>query len=205
MGWKSRLIIGFVAGFVTSAGIALVTAPRADAIYMSPMYRWHPSVVARAQAYGTSFPNEVASAVANYDAFTHLNLPAPCWEFACGKIEYTQTSYGDTPWGAGLAQPWAWTPSTGWINCVEFWSGNNTGWCDTSSKQVQYAYIFYNTTFWSTLAAYPQNVARHELGHVFGLAHFRGSTNSVMNISESHLHQVLQNYDRTDINSLYPP
>ncbi len=70
---------------------------------------------------------------------------------------------------------------------------------------MQYSYIFYNTTFWNDLAAYPQNVARHELGDVFGLAHFWSGTDSVMNLNERHIHQTLKSYDRTDINNLYPP
>jgi len=99
-----------------------------------------------------------------------------------------------------LAEPWAWTAATGWISCTSFSTGDLTGQCNTTTKQARFAYIYYNT--FDPAPAYPNNVARHELGHVSGLRHWSGTTDSVLNVSEP-WHQSLTSHDRSGINNIH--
>ncbi len=190
-----HLVMGVFA-FVLAFGIAASTVASVFAA-ADLNFRWYGSAIVENR--NTSFGTAISSAVTEYNN-TDLTVS---YSASGSNILYYQADYGNVGW-LGNAQPEA--NNNGWKLCYD-WNGNWTGSCDTFWHRATHAWIYLNTNGNqlggnATLAT---TVVKHELGHVWGLAHVPCSVWSIMEGGPCFpsMPSTIQNDEITWINNNY--
>ena len=82
------------------------------------------------------------------------------------------SSYNNPNW-SGVTIPYVWWLGS-WHQCADWYTGNGDNWC--LNRDVGFAYIYYDVS--DVPNPYPHSdntvrgaVARHEMGHVWGMGH----------------------------------
>jgi hypothetical protein len=152
--------------FVVAATIGLFFAQPTEGAMADQGYRFNSSSVAVGDCT-RNYGFEISSAVANYNDSTDLTMTYI--GHACTTITYTQGDYGVTPWIAiTIARNSSGDP------CADFSNGFMTGNCNKTNKKAAAATIYFNDHY--ALSASSSFSVRHEMGHVFGMAHVTGCT-----------------------------
>ena len=148
---------------------------------------------------GTSYSSYVASAVQDYNLNTHMQATYQ-GENCNSEVIYVEGNYGATGWtGNSVSVNSANQP------CSWFTNTQLTGYCNTTNHKAFGATIFLNDYYPSFTN--PNFEMRHELGHVFGMAHKTDCTvASVMHPFTGYCTYSptsLQTYDISLMNSWY--
>jgi len=117
-----------------------------------------PSVYPLVEDRTEDFDYYIDSAVQDYDDYTDLTVFQCADNGNCGILIHVQADYGDTGWYA-KAHPY----SNG-VHCY-----NNPGYCNHSNHMVDFGYVEWNDHYGQL--PQPGWIARHEMGHNFGLRH----------------------------------
>lgn len=148
----------------------------------------------------TPYGSQITSAVNDFDSNTDLQVNECTW-LCPAKIYSVMYDWGDDD-SAAAADSY----HDGEL-CVP-----GTSNCNETDKKVNSAYINWNSRIPTMPPGYANYVARHEMGHIFGLRHVDCVTAepnpeafySVMNVRCSYsVYEVLQSHDTLDINGKY--
>ena len=183
----------FLSAFYYGGKLAAPTVEAADDLG----YRFNTRSVSVSQCT-TNYGSYISSAVSDYNDNTDLSMTLIT--NSCTLISYTQGDYGATPWIA-VAVP----QNSPTRPCIDISDGDVTGDCNKTTRKASSATIYFND-YYGVLPASHRNFAmRHEMGHVFGLAHVSCSTSSVMKESTdcSSLPSTLRTHEKNLINSWY--
>ncbi len=157
------------------AGAFLLPAKAAAHEFASP-HSWDTSVTAKTSNGATAFATYLSSAANDYTSNTDLDVDycnEPCTE----NISNIMVNRGSN----GLSAQAFWTGNPAYEGRVEWNSHYASGWSSRTKHLL----------------------ARHELGHIFGLDHVPGnSPASVMGQAREHKH-TLHTHDKDDINVKY--
>ena len=138
----------------------------------------------------------VHSAADDYDDNTDLTVKRCSPDSECGNVIHYDGYYGPS-------EPVAWaSPYSYSVKCTND-EHELTGYCNETNHKVDFAYIYYNThyTYDDLLVAV---LARHEMGHVWGLNHTPCSVASVMKPGTcQNQYGNLQQHDKNDVNAKY--
>ena len=151
--------------------------------------------------YNTSYGSQISSANADFNSNTDLTV------YSCGTpcnytIQHINDYVSDADWAAAADS---------------FHQGElcipGTGNCNETTKKVTSGAVVWNTANGPYTDSYANYIARHEMGHIFGLAHAPchaggnyggGSYYSVMAISCPYdARDELEDHDIDDINDKY--
>lgn len=108
--------------------------------------------------YNTSYGSEISSANADFNSNTDLTVYScntPCNE----SIRHLQHNVGNADWAAAAD-----SYSNGSLCLVEI----N---CNETTNKVTYGRVTWNSTHGPYTESYANYLARHEMGHIFGLVH----------------------------------
>lgn len=162
----ASILLSFMAGFAFS----LSNAVYVNAANQLPI-RWI-SNAAIVQNNTSSIP--IGSMVNDYDTSTNLIISTN----GSPNIIAWEGNYGATGWPAGV-QPYAIQPLETY-NCVSWPTLALTGICGWYVNRPNFAYMYFNTGHPAYVSMSKHWMARHEMGHLFGLAHIC-TVKSVMN------------------------
>lgn len=161
---------------------------------------YYTNVENRTSKYGTY----VSNSVSNYYNSTNIS---PTLVSSGGNLVHLDTYDTRGSWWAGTV------PYSGGTKCVSFPDLVSTGYCNSSDHKVDFTYIYWNSyNIPSTASSTNLNfVARHEMGHSYGLAHISeggcvATPSSVMQkfVNCAASTSALTSHDVSDINGLYP-
>lgn len=138
---------------------------------------------------------QVHSAADDYDDNTDLDVDRCSPNSNCGNVIHYSANYGTSD-----AQAWADMYSRS-VKCTNSEHELN-GHCNLTNRKADFAYAIYNTAHSLSGDAY-HYVARHEMGHIWGLAHTPCGTKSVMRYNCNSYYGYLTHHDRVDINAKY--
>lgn len=163
-------------------------------------WKWNTNSTPMATNYNTFYTSPIASAATDYDSNTDLAVHwciSPCNE----SIEHRQQFVGNVDW-TGAADSYS-NGSQCYVDIT----------CDEVSNQVTYGHVIWNSAYGPYTDSYANYLARHEMGHIFGLAHASchaggdyggGSYYSVMAVLCPYGPvDELQDHDIDDINDKY--
>lgn len=160
-------------------------------------WKWDTSSTATMTNINTSYTQQIVNARNDYHINTDL---AVGWcAFPCQANIYHESVQRSMHAWAGAADSY----SNGQL------CDPSRGNCNESSKKVNLAYIRWNSHYGPQPNDYANYIARHEMGHVFGLRHVpceAGSSGhkSVMGVNCSYSAPTrLQSHDISDIDSKY--
>ena len=164
-------------------------------------WKWDTSNIPVVSNYNTPYSGAINSAVSNYDSNTDLTVISciqPCSESVLHVAQYA----GDADWAAAAD-----SYHKGEL-CVP-----GTGNCNETTKKVTSGVVVWNSKHGQFSDSYANYIARHEMGHIFGLKHapcqtggdYGGVTyKSVMAVSCPYdAPDTLQDHDISDINGKY--
>lgn len=162
------------------AGAFLFIGERASAHNYNPDIVWSSSITPRVTDLNTDYESEIQSARRDFNDNTDLAVYRCSW--VCnGNLRHSQADYGDVGWAARTRR-----------------HGN----------PVTHAYVDWNGHY-SQDSFTAHRLARHEMGHAFGLDHVPcgGGPNepniySIMGCPESGV-KVLHDHDIDDMNDKY--
>jgi hypothetical protein len=145
--------------------------------------------------------DEVQFATTDYGVNTDLNTNYYyCGSYCTGNtiVHYADAWY-DKSWAA-LAYPYSYG-----VPCADT-DGVPTGYCNETDHKVDFSYVIWNSTKMPTTDASANYLGRHEMGHVFGLAH--NCSNAYTSVMRGGLCLMekfgsLQAHDISDINAKY--
>jgi hypothetical protein len=183
---------------VLSFGIGVWVVPHADAADLG--YRFFSSIVSVGDCT-TDYGVYTSNAVYDYD--TNTDLTAGYTSGSCSKqVNVVQGSFSGVTWhGAAIAQN-----ASGQL-CSNFNDASLTYLCNTTDKKAVSATIYFNNLRGVFAPIDRYWVTRHELGHVFGMAHMPCTYQSVMAPFEdcgiAPTSFVLRTYDIALINNWY--
>ena len=155
------------------------------------------NVLPIATSVNNPYPQQNRKAVEDYDTNTDLSVRwcnSPCSSF---NIRFIGDGWGETGWIAKT------NPIRDRVLCLV--NGRLSPLrCNETNRKINSATINWNSQYYPHPGIFAHFVARHELGHVFGLAHLNcGSGPSVMVRPCSLSPDTLQPRDIRDINSMY--
>ena len=158
-------------------------------------YRWSSST---AQVYqgSTAYETAIRSAAANYDSFTDLTVSYTSYPGNINAIFFFQENTGPGFLAAAVAY------SNGRA-CSDKSTTALTGYCNTSDRKANYGEVYLNTYYTSEINTKTNWLMRHEMGHVFGMAHGLCNEGSVMQNNCGTLYGSLTGHDINTINSWY--
>jgi hypothetical protein len=126
-------------------------------------WEWDTNVTPVVENRTEDYSDNVGWAVDDYDSNTDLSVDQCEDNGNCGIIIHDQGNWGNSGWD-GYAHALSDNEE-----CIDWETGQWTGNCDDDDNRVDFAWILYNDFYgWYEL---PSFGARHEMGHVFGLAH----------------------------------
>ena len=162
-------------------------------------WKWDTSSAIIVSNYSTRYGTQITGAVNDYNSNTDLAVNScntPCNE----SIRHIQKRVGNVDWAAGAD-----SYSNGSQCNVDIT-------CNETSNKVTYGRVVWNSASGTYSNSYAKAIARHEMGHIFGLAHVNCVTAeidvaafySVMNILCSYpAPGFLRRHDIRDINGKY--
>lgn len=157
-----------------------------------PAFDWDGDVTPEVADYNTQYGQQALSARDDYDSNTDLDVD---WcEYPCSaNIIHYEANMGPTQW---TAEARVYSGST---SCFPI------SYCNESDHEADFAYIYWNSYYGPYDSDAANYLARHEMGHVFGLNHVACSeSSSVMYTGcTSGLPTTLQSHDISDVNSEY--
>lgn len=142
----------------------------------------------------SSYGVQIESARANFHNSTNMTVYGCPSNTNCGNIIHLQGNYGATGWNA-CVRPYSHGTPCSDGNCNPNYS------CDHWGNKVNWSDVRWNDYYGTSR---PHFVARHEMGHVFGLAHTPCSVSSVMQGAVCSPYPVtLTSHDINDLNAWY--
>ena len=161
-------------------------------------WKWDTSSAPIVTNYNTSYGSEISSANADFNSNTDLTVYScntPCAE----SVKHEQKFVGNVDWAA-VAKAYR--------------NGYECGDCNETSKKVTYGKVIWNSAGGPYTPSYANYLARHEMGHVFGLDHAPcqtggdyGGNNGYLNVMAVKCPydapDTLQDHDISDINAKY--
>ena len=140
----------------------------------------------------SSYGVQISSATSDYN--NNTDLSAQTSTSSC-TICHAQGNWGMSGWVA-RALPYSYRTI-----CVNAATGVPTGYCNTTNHKVSLGHVQWNDYYGTSR---PHFIARHEMGHLFGLAHTNCSYSSVMQgVVCNPYPAALTGHDRADINAMY--
>lgn len=141
---------------------------------------------------------EVTSARVDYDINTDMTVAQCADNGQCGRIVVLQGNWGATGWKA-YAHPF-----NNLTECVTYPGTTSNGNCDWWFRRANFGYVYMNDNYGIYSSAFANLLVRHEIGHIFGLAHVPCTTWSVMVTEDCGSGPgQLTTHDINDINSYY--
>lgn len=162
-------------------------------------WKWDTSSRPVVSNYTTPYGAAIASAVNDYHLNTDLSTNtcnSPCLE----SVRHTQVLVGNVDWAADAD-----SYSNG-LKCQVSIT------CNETTNKVNYGIVVWNSSHGPYTDGFANYLARHEMGHIFGLAHVNCVTPeyqsagfySVMGVYCPYaVRSVLQTHDIQDINAKY--
>jgi hypothetical protein len=195
----------YVLIFLLALVLTLALTHPAAAHEFGPGFKFNitnPRVENRQTSYGTY----ISSAVNDYR--TNTNKLRPIYVTSSPSvIIYIQGNYGATNWAWGTLPYYQGTQCVTWPGLSPYWTGR----C-ADAHLFDFAYIYINTACPTPGGCtMPHYLARHELGHAFGLGHVSevdcpSQYWSIMlgGFCRPNVPTTLQQHDKNDLNTKYP-
>ena len=139
----------------------------------------------------------VHSAADDYDDNTDLAVNRCSPDSECGNVIHYDGYYGPT-------EPPAWADVLSESEPCFDNDHDLNGYCNETNHKSDFSYIYYNTEYSYSNNAIYAVIARHEMGHVWGLRHPACSVVSVMRDGIcGTLYGYLTTHDISDMNAKY--
>lgn len=189
----SRHVVALaVAALLCALAVTLAFGGSAGAHEYSPAFDWDEDETSEVANYNTQYGQQALRARDDYYANTDLDVD---WcTYPCGaNIIHYEANSGP---GRGTAEAWVYSGST---SCFP------VSYCNEDDHKADFAYIYWNSYYGPYDSDAANYLARHEMGHAFGLDHVPCSeSSSVMYTGCSGgLPTTLQSHDISDMNTEY--
>ena len=159
-------------------------------------WRWDAgNVTPRVTSTNNPYGSAARSASNDYDSNTDITVDWCNWPCSSFNIRFVGDNFGETGW-VGKANP-----MHNGVSCVinRVWSSAR---CNKTDRQANSATISWNSHYPGQTSRFANHVARHELGHVFGLIHHSCGISSVM-VTCNNYPTTLTSHDITDMDNEY--